>query len=287
MNRSPFAEALGRARALLHDAAVDPADRQSYAAVLAEIERAQAHAPPSSTPQDGNKTTGSGGAVKHDLLAVICHDLRAPLSSVLMGAGFLQKSLGTDPKSEPMRKIADAIARSGERMNQLVRDLHDLTHMEQGRFTIERHRHGAGALLDAAYERFNPLATAKSVKLEKQNDAGGIELECDRDRVLQALSKIFDNAVRYTQAGGTIRLAARPEGGGVTLSLSDTGRGMDADRLAHAFDRAWHAAQSPREGTGLGLALARGVVLAHQGHIEVDSKPGVGTTVTFTIPRNT
>ena len=279
MTRSPFAEALRRARALLQDAAVEPGEQRVHAALLAEVERAQAQlAGASARPGEGP------GVIKHDLLAVICHDLRAPLSSVLMGGGFLQKAIGTDPKNEPMRKIADAIVRSGERMNQLVRDLHDLTHMEQGRFTVERHRYETTSVLDAAFEKLLPLAVKKSVNLEKQNDAVGSSVYCDRERILQALFKVVDNSLRNTPAGGTIRLVATSAEQAVRFTVSDTGKGVDADRLAHAFDRAWHAAQSPREGTGLGLALTRGIVLAHDGDISIESKLGVGTTVTFTVP---
>lgn len=275
MSRTSFGEALRRARVLLQEAAVQSSEKQAHAGLLAELERAQAHAAPSRIEDQ---------PVRHDLIAVICHDLRAPLSSVLMGAGFLQKSLAADPKAEPMRKIADAIARSGERMNHLVRDLHDVTHIEQGRFTLERHKQDAGAILDTAFERVVPLAATKSVKLDKHNEAGGLSINADKERLLQAIAKLAENALRSTAAGGTLRLSALKDGTAVRFIVADTGKGMDEERLAHAFDRAWHATQSPREGTGLGLALVQGIARAHDGDASVESRIGSGTTVAFTVP---
>ena len=299
ITRSLFAEALHRAHAIVRDATALPGEMPARADVLATITEVEASLtstteaqgqPIDQAPPHGVGETEAACqseppyAMDRGLLDVICHDLTALLAPISIGAAFLERTNESEPRSPATRKIIDVIVRSADRLNQLVVDLRDVSRMEQRRFTVARCSCDAATLLDAAFDQLVPLAAGKSLKVEKHSDASGSAVECDGERILQAFSKLFDNALCHTPTGGTIRLSATRGDGCVRFSVSDTGCGMDPERLAHAFDRTWHATQRARSGAGLGLAITRGIVLAHDGRIDIESASGAGTTVTFTIP---
>jgi signal transduction histidine kinase len=105
----------------------------------------------------------------------------------------------------------------------------------------------------------------------------------DRVRVLQVFSNLIGNALRFTPEGGRVTVRARREGARVAFHISDTGKGIAPEHLPHLFDRYWQVKRS-REGAGLGLPIAKGLVEAHGGHIQVESAPGRGSTFSFTLP---
>jgi signal transduction histidine kinase len=110
-------------------------------------------------------------------------------------------------------------------------------------------------------------------------------MACDRERVLQVLSNLIGNALKFTSEGGTITVSAREREGVVRFAVSDTGCGIAADQLPHIFDRYWQA-KSARDGVGLGLSIAKGIVEAHGGRIWVESRINQGTTFYFTLRKN-
>jgi signal transduction histidine kinase len=109
-------------------------------------------------------------------------------------------------------------------------------------------------------------------------------LDCDQERVIQVLANLLSNAIKFTPSGGTIRISANRQPDHIAFSVSDTGRGIDARALAHVFDRFWHSKQENKNGHGLGLSIAKGIVNAHGGEIGVQSEEGAGTTFSFSIP---
>jgi signal transduction histidine kinase len=111
-------------------------------------------------------------------------------------------------------------------------------------------------------------------------------VHADRERILQVLANLVGNAIKFTPPGGCITLTARPDGDGgmVTLSVRDTGCGIEPDQIERVFDRFWSTREGTVGGAGLGLAIARGIVEAHGGAIGVESEPGGGTTFRFTLP---
>lgn len=109
-------------------------------------------------------------------------------------------------------------------------------------------------------------------------------VRCDRDRMVQVLGNLLDNAIRFTEAAGRIDVAARRTDGTVEFSVMDTGAGIEAEHLAHIFDRNWHIAQTGRQGHGLGLAIAKGIVEAHGGTMTVESAIGRGARFCALLP---
>ncbi len=107
----------------------------------------------------------------------------------------------------------------------------------------------------------------------------------DRDRILQVLSNLLGNALKFTPPGGRVQVEAHAGDAAVIVRVTDTGPGIAADELPHVFDRFWQGAKARRAGAGLGLAIAKGIVEAHGGTIFARSVPGRGATFTFTLPR--
>ncbi len=219
---------------------------------------------------------------RDEVLAIVSHDLRNPLNVISLAAGRLQRNPTQEP--EVWRKQLEAIQRSADRAVHLIQDLLDATKMEAGRFTVVQQPEDVERLVDEAVELHRPLADARSLRLERQVMEGLPHVMADRGRVLQVFSNLIGNALRFTPAGGSITLWAQREQGAVRFSVVDTGPGIPPEHLPHLFERFWQAKEGSREGAGLGLPIARGLVEAHGGHIEVSSTPGQGSTFSFTLP---
>jgi PAS domain S-box-containing protein len=220
---------------------------------------------------------------RDDVLAIVSHDLRNPLNVISLAANRLQRPQSPQD-AEGLRKQVEVIRRSADRAVLLIQDLLDATKMEAGRFTVAQLPEEVTGLLSEAVELHRPLAEARSLQLECQLDASVPAVLADRGRVLQVFSNLIGNAIRFTPAGGSITLWARQEEKMVRFSVVDTGPGIPPEHLPHLFERFWQAKEGAREGAGLGLPIARGIVEAHGGHIHVESTLGRGTTFTFTLP---
>lgn len=222
---------------------------------------------------------------KDPLLAAICHDLRAPLAAVTMGANFVLQTTPEDEASGRSRRVLQAVLRSCKQMERLVRDFGDLSQIEADAVELRRGVHDTGQMLAIAVEAHRETAGTKGVTLDlTAGDA--IVLHCDRDRLLRALDHLLENAVRHAPEGSTIGVAARLAGEDVAFTVTDHGPGIGAETLEHLYDRSWHGRRASRVGAGLGLAVVRGFVLAHGGRVDVATQPGE-TTFTLAIPRET
>lgn len=221
---------------------------------------------------------------RDEVLSIVSHDLRNPVSTVTMSASLL-----LDPEitlDEAQRQIQlEVITRSAHRMNRLIQDLLDVARIEGGRLTISCRCEDPGALAMEAFEAFRPIAGQKSQQLECDVAPELRPVYADRDRVLQVLSNYLNNAVKFTPEGGRIVLRARPgPEGGVVFSVSDTGPGIPEDGLARLFGRFWQAKRTAHLGTGLGLSIAKGIADAHQGRVWAESSPGAGSVFHFALP---
>ena len=220
---------------------------------------------------------------REDLLAIVSHDLRNPLGVVLASTALLLKANLPPDKQERARRQVEAIQRAGNRMNRLIRDLLDFASIQAGRLSVSMRPQEVVAMVNEVLEVTEPLALAKSLRLVA-DVAPGLAIRCDHDRVIQLFSNLVGNAVKFTPDGGTITVHAAPDGEVVRFSVADTGPGIPADELPHVFDRYYQAQRKNRDGIGLGLSIARGIVEAHGGRIWVESKEGEGSTFFFTLP---
>jgi PAS domain S-box-containing protein len=211
---------------------------------------------------------------RDDVLGIVAHDIRNPLSTIIMQVTLMRRSQGRP----------DRIERAATRISRLIQDLLDVTHMDAGRLSIEPARVPAGQVLLESVEAQESLAASNSIELRPDVTAELPELWADRDRLLQVFENLISNAVRFTGRGGRITVGARPREEDVLFWVADTGIGISGDDLPHVFDRFWRVRKAERRGAGLGLAIVKGLIEAHGGHVWVDSVPSRGSTFYLTVP---
>ncbi len=221
--------------------------------------------------------------LRDQVLGIVAHDLRNPLSTILLQAAALRRH-GPEPDRRS-QKPEDAIHRAAARMNRLIQDLLDVALMESGQLIIERARLSARELLVGAVEMLKPLAASSSLELRVDVDLDVPEVWGDRDRLLQVLENLIGNAIKFTEPGGSITAGAASRDHELLFWVADTGGGIASENLPLVFDRFWQATRAGRQGAGLGLPIAKGIVEAHGGRIWVESTEGRGTTFSFTIPQ--
>ena len=217
---------------------------------------------------------------REQVLKIVSHDLRNPLHTISMCASLmLELPMPPEKQAEQLQRIR----RAGERMNRLVQDLLDVAKLEAGRVAINARLVAVGPLVNEAVSMLAPLAEEQGLRLDAVVADGLQQIVADEGRVIQVLSNLVGNAVKFTPAGGTITIRAEDAPGGVRFSVSDTGVGMTPEQLSKLFGQIWQANPADRRGIGLGLSIAKGIVEAHGGRIWVESQPGVGTTFHFTL----
>lgn len=219
---------------------------------------------------------------RDNVLGVVAHDLRNPLSTILMQTTLLRR-LGGEPERGSLKSV-DVIDRAANRMRRLIQDLLDITSMETGHLSIEQTPVEAGKVLSEFVEAQKPVASSSSLelRLDVAPDLG--DAFADRDRFFQILENLVGNAVKFTKSGGCVTVGAAPRDGESLFWVKDTGAGIASDDLPHLFDRFWQARKASRQGIGLGLPIVKGIVEAHGGRIWVESQLGEGSTFFFTLP---
>jgi PAS domain S-box-containing protein len=224
-----------------------------------------------------------GVKMRQDLLARVSHDLRSPLSGILLSADSL---LQAAPPQERRggRKHVVRIRRSVMQMRHLVEDLLDLASLERGNLSVDLHEFRVGGMLDEALETLAPLAIDHGVSLVCAK-VPHLSAKCDRERVLQVLWNLVGNALRYTPEGGRVELSAEAGEGGVRVTVQDGGPGLAAPLLDHLFEREPPTRDKTRRGRGLGLYICKGIVEAMGGRIWAENAPDGGARFSFTLPR--
>ncbi len=220
------------------------------------------------------------------LLSAICHDLRAPLAAVTMGANFVLQTTQRDDGNARSLKILEAMLRSCSQMERLIRNFADLSEIEADSVTLRLGLHDAGEMLEMAAAAIAETALGRSVAVELRKPEEHLTLTCDRDRMLRAIGHTVENAVKLAPAGSTVTLAVSLHGPDVCFAVTDRGPGLTPQVRRNLYDRHWHAKRASRVGAGFGLAISRGFVTAHGGRLAVDSRPGVETTFTLRVPKN-
>lgn len=219
---------------------------------------------------------------RDDLLGFVAHDLRNPLNVVHLQAQLLRLH-GLEPAAQAKR-FAETIERAAARMDRLIDDLLDVSRMEGGHLHIEPARVSTLDVTRDAVDAAKTLADRAGIALELELEPNLPDVWADRGRLLQVLENLLGNALKFTERGGQIVVAASSSGDEVELSVRDTGVGLSSDAVQHVFDRFWQVRRADRRGAGLGLTIAKGIVEAHGGRIWVESELGHGTTFGFTMP---
>ncbi len=270
----------GRVIGLLRVAVADPSRRLAAAdlplveavarEVAALIERGRL-----------NRQAEKGIRARDEVLAIVSHDIRTPLCTIRMASDLLAR--WADRKQQGHKEL-DAIQRAVTSIEHVIRVLQDTALIDHGRFTIAADLEDMRVLLDEAVRVLRPHAEARGQRLSLEVRERLPPVPLDRERVLQVVTNLLANAVKFTGRDGQIRVAARVEGQNVVVSISDEGIGIGHADLPHVFDRYWKGREKNIPGTGLGLYIARSIVEAHGGRIWAESTVARGSTFSFSLP---
>jgi len=219
---------------------------------------------------------------RDEVLAVVSHDLRNPISAIAMCARILREAPPADDAER--EKMLTAITEATVWMQQLIRDLLDVSAIEAGRLSVERQPASIAAIVSTATGMVSGEVEERSIDLRVDIPDATAPVTADASRIVQVITNLLGNAVKFTEAGGIVTIRVRNEPSVLIVSVSDTGSGIAPDALPHIFDRFWQARATPRAGSGLGLAIARGIIEAHGGRIWVESELGKGSTFSFSLP---
>jgi signal transduction histidine kinase len=220
--------------------------------------------------------------VRDDVLAIVSHDLRNPLSAISMS---VQRLLKMAPCQEPQVSAPlSLIQRSSKHMRRLIEELLEVASIQTGQLALEPSAVSARQLVSEAIDLLAPLAQRRGVELVGQLDEGDLVFTCDLERVVRVLVNLAGNALKFSPRDSHVRICARAHEGGVCFEVIDQGPGVAKCDQPKLFDRYWKGDQSGRRGMGLGLYIARGIVEAHGGHIGVHSVPPHGATFSFHLP---
>jgi signal transduction histidine kinase len=222
---------------------------------------------------------------REEVLAVVAHDLKNPVHTIQLAACFLlDEVVSDDPEREQERTTLGVIARSARQMDRLIRDLLDVSAIEAGQLALEAASLAVDLIVDDALELLRPIAASRCIALVADLPRELPRVTADRDRVLQVLSNLGGNAVKFSPEGGRVEIAARAADTVVEFAVRDNGPGIAYGDLPHIFDRFWQQKPTARLGTGLGLAIAKGIIDAHGGELRAESEPGKGSCFKFTLP---
>jgi PAS domain S-box-containing protein len=220
--------------------------------------------------------------LKSEFIATASHELRTPLTSVQMGVHLLlEGSLGelTDSQNE----VLEACRQDCERLDQLMKDLLDLSKIEAGESQPQLAPISARDLVYTAVKELRPQVEAKGLSLTVSASVELPLVSADRLQIDRVVTNLVINALRHTKEG-EIRISAEQRESYVAISVSDTGSGIPVDYLPHIFDKFVQVPDASTGGAGLGLAISKSIIEAHGGQIGVQSQVGSGTTFTFTLP---
>jgi CheY-like chemotaxis protein len=219
--------------------------------------------------------------MKDEFLAVVSHDLRTPLTSILGWAGMLSSGTPEPPK---LRRGLETIQRNARVQARLIDDILDFARIISGKLGLEPRPVDIGAVVRTVLEAVHPVAEAKGVRIEATVEPVPITLG-DPDRLQQVIGNLVTNAIKFTPGGGRVEVSVRSVAGSIDIQVRDTGCGIEAEFLPHVFDRFRQGDSTTaggHGGLGLGLAIVRHIVRLHQGTVSAESE-GAGRGATFVV----
>jgi len=216
---------------------------------------------------------------RDEVLAVVSHDLRNPVGTIAAAAELLgEPGIPAERQTENL----DIIQRSADRINRLIQDLLDVAQIEAGRLSVRSDALDLSEVIEDVVSQARLQASFKNIHVVSEVPESLPSVEADRDRVLQVLANLIDNALKFTPDGGSVTVSASPALEGVSIAVADTGPGIAPEERDHLFDRFWKGHRA--SGAGLGLAIVKGILQAHGADIRVDTEVGSGSVFSFTLP---
>ncbi|MFP5386090.1 MAG: ATP-binding protein [Bacteriovoracia bacterium] len=226
-------------------------------------------------------------AAKEQMLAIVSHDIKNPLSALQLEAQMLLRATeraGKSLLSEEVRIQANRILKTTDRMKNLISDLLDKNKSESSLSNVLKTNVDVSQLIQEVLDSLRPLVQEKEIVLHTSVPEGTF-IALDRNRMFQVFSNLLNNALKFTPEGGTIQIAMEENDHELIFSVQDSGPGIKDKEVHKVFEKYWTGRSSQSEGTGLGLFICKTIVEAHDGHIFVDNVPGSGARFRFTIPK--
>jgi signal transduction histidine kinase len=251
-------------------------------ATLLERDRARAEA------EDAQRAAQSANEAKSRFLNMMSHELRTPLGAIGGYAALLEEGIH-GPLTEEQQKFIWRIRHNQEHLLNLVNELLDLGKIESGRIELNPEAVPVQAVVESVYSMIEPQMRARDLLLQVEAPDPRLHFYADRDRVKQIVLNVLSNAVKFTPAGGTVRIMAGADGDEICFRVQDTGVGIPADKLEAVFEAFVQVESSQSRaygGTGLGLAISRQLARAMGGDLTVKSVLGAGSTFSLSLPRS-
>ena len=227
--------------------------------------------------------------LKSAFVGVVSHELRTPLTSILsLSENLVGEVAG--PLNEKQQHYASRIQANADRLRRMLNELLNLSKLEAGKMELRPMALSLQELLVDLVEAFQPLAHRKSIIMDVGSMESMPKVRADRDKLYEVLANLLENAIKFTPAGGSVRISAQVlDDRHIKMNVSDTGCGIPEEHLPRIFDKFYRVQQESGHatGSGLGLAIAKGLVELHGGTLAVESAPGKGTQFHFTLPYTT
>ncbi len=222
---------------------------------------------------------------RDELVAVVSHDLRSPLTILLMQCGMMRKMVPADDTKANVRLTTaiETMQNATSRMNTLLEDLLDTSRIEAGRYRVVLQALEVQSTLDQLGLMWHPMAAAKGINLTWRAQPG-LHIQADPERLFQVFSNLLGNALKFTDLGGAIEVIAQAAGDEVLFRVCDNGSGIGAAQLPYIFERYWTLREGNPTGSGLGLYISHGIIQAHGGTLWAESVVGQGSVFSFRIP---
>jgi two-component system, NtrC family, sensor histidine kinase KinB len=222
--------------------------------------------------------------LKNDLVATVAHEFRTPLTSLCMAVHLCTEQVA-GPVTDKQAELLHAARDDCDRLQGMVDDLLDLSRIESGRVELFPLPTAVSHLVESAIKEHKTEAVEAGLNLSTDSPLPEVRVLADHERIGHVFSNLITNAVRHTPNGGSVRLGAQGVNGSVRFTVADTGKGIPEEYRERVFDKFFRVPDTEPRGTGLGLYIAREIVLGHGGDIGVESVSGKGSTFWFTIPQ--
>jgi signal transduction histidine kinase len=217
-----------------------------------------------------------------DMVAIVSHDLKTPLTSIVMNVHLLSRKL----EKKELKTHLDQITKAVGRMTNLINSVLDLEKIKQGRFEMDLAIEDPRNIVSDIVSLMDPIAKKKNIEIKSTGPIEVKPIRCDREKIYQALTNLIGNSLKFTPEGGAVSCSIEDDANAVRFSVKDSGPGISKEDVPLVFNRYWQASRTAKKGNGLGLYITKGIVEAHGGQIDVKSELGIGTEFSFTIPRN-
>jgi signal transduction histidine kinase len=217
-----------------------------------------------------------------DVLAMVTHDLQNPLLVIAMNAEHLEATT----KDREAQEVLEEVSLAAARMKRLLMDLLDVVRIDSGIFYVVKRPQEINAFMAEVLLQYAPLFDARGIELELEEPGDPFVVPFDHDRIVQVLSNLLGNALKFTPRGGWVKVGVKRQTDGVQFTVRDNGPGIPLVHQPHVFERFWQKDREARRGLGLGLNICEKIVAEHGGRIWVESAVGQGATFHFSLPPN-